>query len=188
MVRPIMMGLVLGGADCVWDDLRALEAMAGPWPGTVVAVNTIGALWPHRLDHWATLHPEKMGLWIEARAENGHPPGFTIWAHELDRWHSKRGRELVDRTLPVPMKTGSSGLFAVDVARAVGCERVVLCGVPMTASPHFGRSEAWPEADRYWPRWVERLAELSSVRSMSGRTRDLLGAPSPGWLAETVPC
>ena len=183
-----MIGLVLGGADCIWDDLAALEDATGPWPGIVVAVNAIGALWPRRLDHWATLHPEHMAPWLEARIENGYPAGFTVWAHELERWHSKKGRDLVDRTLPVPRRSGSSGMFGVDVARAVGCDRVVLCGVPMSRSPHFGRSDAWRDADTYWQRWEERRADLAPfVRSMSGRTREMLGAPDAAWL-EAVPC
>src|SRR5688572_6460764 len=53
--------LLLGGADCVWDDVNALESMLGStWPGIVIAVNDIGAMWPRRLDHWCSLHMENM--------------------------------------------------------------------------------------------------------------------------------
>lgn len=180
MVRAAMIGLVLGGADCLWSDLHELEAVTGPWPGPVIAVNDAGVHWPRRLDHWATLHPEDLQPRLDARAENGYPGGFIVWAHERDPWHSTGGRHLVDRTLPVPTKTGSSGLFAVSVARAIGCERVVLCGVPMTATPHIGGGGPWTEVERFWPLWDAE--SLEDVRSMSGRTRDLLGAPDREWL------
>ena len=49
--------IVLGGADCVWDDVLAWEAIYGRrWDGLVAAANDIGCHWPRPLDHWATLH------------------------------------------------------------------------------------------------------------------------------------
>lgn len=186
---------ILGGASCVRDDFAALEAMVGaPWPGIVVAVNDIGCHWSGRLDAWVTLHPEKLHVdkdhpqawgWLQQRAEAGHPNGFLTVA--------KRNPELVDR-LVTPWAAGSSGLLAVVAAEGVyGCgpggSRAVLCGVPLDDRPHFTGSlvhpagKRWSSADSHWRGWKRNLDRMRGwVRSMSGRTRDHLGAPDAEWL------
>ncbi|MCI0434489.1 MAG: hypothetical protein L0271_12740, partial [Gemmatimonadetes bacterium] len=69
--------ILLGGAASVWDDYVALcELITGDWIGLIAAVNDIGCHWPGRLDHWITLHPEKMARWRHERAVRGLPaPG-----------------------------------------------------------------------------------------------------------------
>lgn len=151
--------LVLGGASCLWDDLRSL----GPFVGPVVATNEAGAHYPHRVDHWATLHPEKLGAWAAERRAWGGNTDFVAWTTAFPGWDK-----------------GSSGLHAVAVALlGLGCKRVVLCGVPMSTEPHFFDATPWGKADVHWPAWLERLEEMEGrVFSMGGRTRELLGAPA----------
>lgn len=179
--------LALGGAECLWDDLRELEenVLGEPWPWLVGACNEAGADWPRRLDHWASYHPEKFltvcspgagGAWIERRREAGHPDGYTLW--------SSRAEEIVDRT--IGMEGGSSGLLVVRVLLKVGAERVVLCGMPMDERPHYHDGhggEPWDHADMHWKEW-ERQRDLLAgrVRSMSGRTRRELGYPDREWI------
>lgn len=92
----------------------------------------------------------------------------------------------------LPWAGGSSGMLAVQVALTLGCTKVILCGVPMTATEHFSQSHEfdadhtrWTEADMHW-RAFERVHALgwfeNKVRSMSGRSRDLFGAPTREWL------
>jgi hypothetical protein len=85
-------------------------------------------------------------------------------------------------------------MLATAVALHLGCSRIVLCGVPMTKTPHFAESVVhphtrnWSSADGHFRAWKkpDMLAKLQGrVRSMSGRTRDLLGAATPEWLAES---
>lgn len=82
--------------------------------------------------------------------------------------------------LPHQFVSGSSGLFAVKVALIdLGYEDVVLCGVPMTATPHFDDNVPWPEVDLFKLGWEQALPQIDGrVRSMSGWTRELLGAPN----------
>lgn len=163
-----MHALVVGGAACLWDDLRSL----GPWTGIVVAVNDSIAHYPHRIDHAATLHPEKLAGWTEGRARRGGNLDFTSW--------SRRNPELVDRTIK-GWSSGSSGLLAVGVAFAAGAERVVLAGVPLTSEPHYFDAAAWEAFHLYRDAWERRAEALRGrVYSLSGWTRDLLG--SPPWL------
>lgn len=201
--------LILGRGRTVWTDVEWLveELMGGEaWPGLVVAVNEIGVYWPGRLDHWVTMHPEKFdavgpdgdGLWRQRRADlfGGEGPATTTAAVT---WGTDRRPDLVDRVLEDADQWigGSSGLLAVGVARALGCRRIVLAGLGITAEPHWterwaaaadgeraGEEErAWEYADVHWPSWEEKAPELlGRVRSVSGRTAELLGRPTVDWL------
>lgn len=173
----------MGGAQCVWGDLKALEAMIGrAWPGWIVAANDVGS---HLsvLHHWVTLHPEKMRKWEKDRRDNGHPTEYIRWGRRIHP------------DLDLQAKSwggGSSGLLAVAVAvDKLGAERVVLCGTPLNRTPHFDEStvhptgKTWSSANSHWRVWTKDTVKArlkDRVRSMSGRTRDLLGEPTAEWL------
>jgi len=83
---------------------------------------------------------------------------------------------------------GTSSLFGVWVAREVGCDRVVGCGMPMTMEPKFFNGmegHKWPakQVDIYRKAWKDEAVELAKFfRSMSGWTAKLLGKPNAAWL------
>jgi hypothetical protein len=186
--------LVLGSASCLQDDLDALDALAGPWSGIVVACNDAGWLYPGRLDHWASLHPERFPDWLPRRED----AIATLWTtpesmrdgdelrrhpHEvrdLAPWWHKHGN------------SGSSGMLAVQVA-LLHADRAVLCGMPLDTRAHrpgvigpppggFDMAHAFRETwEAQTPRMVDR------VRSLSGWTKDLLGEPSKHWIEGTEP-
>ena len=174
--------LILGGADCRVSDVEALESVAGPWDGLVIAVNDAGADWPRRLHHWVSLHPERFhlieygkGRWVAKREENGHEPAGQLWGA------NRRAMDGV-QFLKCRMPGGSSGLYAVEVAMHLGATRIVLCGVPMDASVNPYHGEAWTGHRNYRGPWQRHAQRLTNVRSMSGWTLDLLGAPTEDWL------
>lgn len=71
-------------------------------------------------------------------------------------------------------------MATVVATRELGCLGV-LCGMPMDERPHFhgGRGRrAWTDADFHWDVWLRFRHLLGRARSMSGRTRELLGAPT----------
>lgn len=80
--------------------------------------------------------------------------------------------------------SGSSGLYAVKLLMDRGFRKVVLAGVPMDAAGgHFFDPAEWGEVSSFWQVWLEQLPRLEDkVKSMSGRTRELLGAPDMHWL------
>lgn len=176
--------LVLGGADCVWDDLFDLETMLGEaWRGIVIGVNDVGCVWHRRLDHWCTLHPPYLRAWKEIRHTNGFPGGYVCWTSSVVSSHKG-----VDHTVQ-GWGSGSSGWLALGVAKGVGCSKVVLCGVPLEVRPHFAESvehqpdEPWIMARSHYTEWRKRRNEVQGwVRSMSGMTKKLLGAPDLAWL------
>ncbi len=166
---------VVGGAAGGLEELERL----GDWPGLIVGVNdTAGEL--RRLDHLCTLHPEKLPEWLEARVAQGLPGTPVTWG-----WAGAHPRhvESCDRVIK-GWASGSSGLFAVSVALLeLRASQIVLCGVPMGPEVNRWRGEPWIYAFRHRPQWEERRREMAPhVRSWSGWTRQLLGAPTAPWL------
>ena len=190
MTKRTDIALVLGGAACVWLDLAALERMIkGEWPGLVVAANDVGVHWKRDLDAWTSLHPDRL-----TRVDVRHPKRWS-WLDQREQaggntpelW-ARKNRFGVANQVQDRFKGGSSGLLAVEVALEMGAERVVLCGCPMTVSPHFNESIvhgplAWKSADSHFRTWLRHRVILEPhVRSMSGRTKDTFGAPTRAWI------
>jgi hypothetical protein len=175
----LLTALVLGGAAGVWEEARAAHALFTP--GLTVAVNDAIAQYDGHLDIAVTLHPDKMAGWRYQREANGFKPAQKCIGHKQ--------ADGIDETtgflFPGQKLSGSSGLFAVKVALDAGCERVVLAGVPMTDSgAHFFDSKPWTECRSFHEGWQQAMPHIQHVvRSMSGWTREILGAPTPGWLA-----
>jgi hypothetical protein len=173
--------VVLGGAACLWADVAALRTLTDPVRCTIVAVNDAGFLWPGRLDHWATLHPEELRWRAMRRQARGYPGGWRTW------------------TCPAPLGPndymlagwgkGSSGLLGVGVAyEGLGLRRIVLCGVPMDGQGHAGRpTGGWAAWSSHRAAWLEKPELSGVVRSLSGWTREVFGAPTAEWLTEGGP-
>lgn len=189
--------LILGGASTVWRDVAVLETMIdGYWPGVVIAVNDVGVIWPRRLDHWASIHAEKLTTtvgwknpdggphgWAGLRASRGLPGEARIWSNVRGRHHGQ-----IDHVIQ-QWASGSSGLFAVSVAYHLGMQRVVLAGMPMDDRAHFPESlvhhpeQRWTSVRSHrgaWDTYLPRLRERT--RSLSGWTREQLGPPTVAWL------
>lgn len=174
--------VVIGGASCVWDDLEKAKSLATY--DLLIAINDAGAAYPGQVDYWVTLHPEKLAAWAKKREENSHAPALQYVAHSGNTEDKRPGRGFgVSFTVPYTWP-GSSGLFAVEIAlKTLDVDRVVLCGVPMNADPHFFDPEPWSAVKGFWQAWPDAYPHIKDkVRSMSGRTQELLGAPTRQWL------
>jgi hypothetical protein len=177
--------LVLGGADCLWDDLDIARKLVDPEACTIVAVNDAGIYWPGRLDHWATMHPEELAGRAREREKLGHPGGYVTWTRPYP-FGMKDREKLCDQI--IDGYNGSSGLVAVGVAIETGHRRVLLCGMPMDARAHFNREGAWTAGIGYRERWLELADQLRlRCRSFSGWTRELLGEPTAEWVDSVAP-
>lgn len=168
--------IILGGASCVWDDAKA----ASFDPDVVIAINDIGTVWPH-VDYWVTFHPEKWDKWRGERDRVKLPPARVHVSHAppadvvMTKW-----------TMPGSVRSGGSALLAVKVAMELAqCDRIVLAGCPIDGKQsHYFDSQVWPDADNFTTAWREAVNHIGScTRSMSGFTRELLGAPDVNWLA-----
>lgn len=176
-MKPIV--CVIGSAECWREDFEAFRAVhAGPFD--VIAVNAALWLYDGEITHAVTIHPEHMDGWLEKRT--GNLP--TLWTTESKR---HRVRDGVYKTLG-HWGTGSSGLFGVTVALHLGYTRVLLCGIPMDPRPHAPDASpkweggSWNDYEIHREGWTHHKDKLGCVRSMSGWTQALLGAPDAEFL------
>ena len=171
--------MVLGGAACVYDDIKAAEKLFTA--DIIVAVKDIGITWP-KVDYWATYHPERLPKELGERRALGLPDPKLIYTY------NKRVPKGID--IPMQMmntKGGSSGLMGTEAALLVA-DKVVLCGIPLDpVQKHYRRprKQGWPPAIMYRLAWRQVHGKLKDrVRSMSGWTREFLGAPTEEWLRD----
>jgi hypothetical protein len=165
--------LILGGGAGVWDDYASVR----PWGGEIMAVNDIGAFCHDRVTHWVTLHPEFMAGWLEYRRRHCYGEGSKPFVHTF------RAHATADAVWPLEAAAGgTSGLFAAFVGLLLGYERIVLAGIPMDGGPHFFDPpwQVTETAARHivlqWDQARDDFFE-GRVKSLSGRTREWLGAP-----------
>lgn len=179
--------LVLGGAACVWSDIEAALDL-GEYD-LVVACNDVGAAWPGELDAWVSLHGEKFDLWTARRDKAGHPPAKSVIGHAVARDGVLRMPKAITgyavHRFEGQKEAGSSGHFAMKYAiEDLGVDKAVLCGIPMDPIPHFFDKADWTAWRSHWRGWIEAQPHYKDrARSMSGRTRELLGAPDEEWLS-----
>jgi hypothetical protein len=180
--------LVLGGGATLHDDLERARKTV-PFDA-VVACNEAGIEWPGELRAWVSLHARYYSTgpnWRKQRADKGYPPAKAHYGHP----EAFKGANMPD-VIATPYsfageKSGSSGLFAAKVALVdLGFDRVVFCGVPMDPIPHFTGRESWVPRDTdgrtsahgFRNSWLAVPQDYRDrMRSMSGWTRVLLGAP-----------
>lgn len=172
-----MIALCIGGARCVWDDLRAAKALMGDRPYLVIACNYAGARYPERLDGWASLHPEMVALWRRKRAR--------IAPDKVRTFSPKRHPDAPGIKTVRDRFHGSSGLYMAQVAiQQFKASGVILCGVPMdNEAGHIAIPGRWEGAGRYRTGFEAAVPVFGSrLRSMGGWTADLLGRPDPEWI------
>lgn len=164
--------IICGSAETLFDDLdRAVELRPHH---TIVAVNAAAEI--VAADHLFTLHPEKMEVWRErqfqltGRWATTHSAPRARPGVDIDFWWERAGGR------------GTSGWGAAKMALEMGHDEAILCGITMDAMPyaHRGPAKAFmsPTVLQSYRHYIERDVEWHpKVRSMSGWTRQLLGAP-----------
>lgn len=167
---------VLGGANTLQDDLAAARELVTP--DTIIACNDAGVDYEGELPHFCTLHTEKLINWMKIRESKGLPPPHNYWTSNTKFLPSGFNFRRVKSW------DGSSGLLCISVAIELGFTHIILCGVPLEKkAAHYHDSNDWRDAPKYRAAWVKYLPHMKhSVRSMSGWTQKLLGAPSVEWL------
>lgn len=184
--------LVVGCAACVWKDV--LQAQKLCHYDTIICVKMAGVYWPGRFHIWAGVHPEYMADYIQKRRRRfPFSDSYEIVApleSELDNNYRKIP---VDRRVSYHWgdnsRTGSSGLYGVKVAINDEHTHVVLAGIPMDGQKHFTRGKSWIEgaSGSYRHGWIDALPYIKDrVRSVSGWTKELLGQPTPEWIANNA--
>ncbi len=183
--------LLCGSAASVIDDLNAAEAMR---PGAPVwCVNTaFGAV--ERGVNLLTHHHDR-SAWLRGlyRYLRGTNPVVHTRRPEGELPHDRHNRVSVDYWWSVPAFVGgSSGMWAAHVCAQV-FDEVILCGIPLSPGGYhpdvvldrqvrrgeYGWDDSRGAVTRYqgFAAQYAREGSLPGVRSMSGYTRDVFGAP-----------
>lgn len=162
--------IVAGTGRCLFRDLAEC-----PTGLPIIAVNYAGLVL-HHVAHIASYHARAAGLIGQLRAMTGH----TFKREPLPEVHSTAEAPGVTHVWPErDGGGGSSGLFAVRVALALGFGRVILAGVPLDDSGRFydpPDDRPFDFAANYLDTWVKALPDFQGrVVSCSGMTKTLLG-------------
>ena len=179
--RPdLTVAIVVGGSEEWQRDLETAKKLLNGQPVRYFIVNDQIKTFPEPAI-CCTLHPDKLNgaeNWLGIRQRAGLPPPLQVWAH--------RKHVAVTNDTASLEWLGSSGLFAVQVARLEGYRKIIGCGIPMTVDGgHFERHQHWQSAISFRKGWVRYKHEIEKCfRSMSGWTLEQFGGPDEKWLGE----
>ncbi len=181
--------VVCGDGACIWDDLERLgcrrdggNARRGSVAGDFdfLTVNKAVETFPGNIEHAYSNEPSLLNAFVAARRNEYRTefegPKHTHSMRHGCKWHWPLGGH------------GTSGLGAVLVGFGLGYEQVILCGMPLDDGPHNGEPP-WRQCrfsreaadtregnmNAHWKRAKDAFG--SRLKSMSGRTKDWLGAP-----------
>ena len=150
------------------------------YPDAVVfAVNDVGMYLPH-VDHFVSLHGEKLLHWAGVRADGTSKPIHAEFkTHTGKHYPASIDYKWEGLTPLMPL----SGYFAMQLAWIMGASRIVLIGCPGDSTKRFFDAKPKP-GERYSELGIRkqiedemrRLPEFkAAVRSTSGWTRDYFG-------------
>lgn len=180
--------IVLGSAARAPHDLNLARARHPYAP--IIGLNDVAKLMP--LDHLYSLHYERLPEWQRYQVEHfGHRP--VTHASEYIKKRRERGEfPEIDYWWVGTHCGGTSAWGAVRMAKMMGYSTVILAGCPLDGGgycvEHTPNNDckavgAVPADDPMIVRYQRRIAEFVqggegvNVFSMSGWTRELLGAP-----------
>lgn len=181
--------LVIGCANEVWQEVE--EAQKLGHFDTIYCVKMAGIYWAEGPFVWVGLHPEFWDRYKLERTKLGLPHDcyetVAPLPSEVGNHHQCKSDRNTSFRFPGMTSSGASGLFAVKVAMEDGHDRIVLAGVPMTRETgHFVRGAPWQQFDNFTSAWKVMKPKLQGrVKSVSGWTRELLGAPDQKWFDGT---
>lgn len=178
--------VIVGDGWNVWSDLDAFGCAVQHRRGCVakegwdfLTVNKAVETFPGNIEHAYSNEPSLLLKFVAAR-RNEYTREFTGPVHlhssnEGVQWHWPWGG------------WGTSALGACFAGVGMGYEQIVLCGVPLDDGPHNGEPpwrkggftrEAASTVDGGVNHHWKRARGTGKIFSMSGRTREWLGAPA----------
>ena len=162
--------IVTGAAECVHDDIMAAP-INNKLAWMAIGLDAVDKyLYP--IDYVATFHPDEIPAIKERRAKIGGNTDYKVISHE-----DKNNPDIVIKDWWKP--TGSSALLGIQAAiEVLGYQRIILCGCPLIGKSVKGND--YEVFRRGWENNIDKIKDF--VRSMSGWTRDFLGAPTEAWL------
>lgn len=168
--------IICGSGRCVWDDLKKVEAQYLD----IMAINDMIAYLPFKMRHAFSNDHHTLMYWKRCRRNEYRPLDDKVFLHSSTQTPSIIG-------WPWPCH-GTSALNACYTGLALGYDEIILAGVPMDDSGHFfsppyEKSNFHNEVPyredgtmKYWANAKNNVFQ-GKVKSLSGRTKDLLGEP-----------
>jgi hypothetical protein len=183
--------VVVGSAPCVHEDFTQAHALFPAWP--LIVVNWAGLRHLGPIAFWASIHRRLIYRAIKMRKNRGGDMKF----HAYIKIPPGEKIQRVDAPTKIKpfkpkMGSGSSGLFAVEVALKLGYDRLLLCGIPLEGDHSLQVNDQEEERIRFGKPFVEsfRKAWLNNydtlkpvIRSMSGWTKEQFGGVEE-WINE----
>ena len=171
--KEIMM--ITGSAPCVLEDIDGFFSAFGlPHSCCCFMIIGLSASGMHAIysRYMATYHPNQIPEIKKRRESIGGNTDYTVISHL-----TSPGVDIIEPLLPGD-RSGSSSLLGALAAIKLGYDRIVLCGCPLE-----GKNNNGSPYDSFRVGWENKKKYLNDrVRSMSGWTRELLGAPTQEWL------
>ena len=177
--KPI---IIMGGAKCVWDDLKKAKKLIEKHD--LAAVNDIGVHYPERIHHWLSLE-RRISEWYEQRNNNHHPMDVLVHVYYHDRLlDHKRHINYFWKMEKSPIM---SGVFGPIALKALGYKRIILAGIPSDKQPRFFDPpdkdyHPWKCSQGSWLNHKDYFDD--TLRSMSGFTKEVFGEPTKEWLGD----
>lgn len=163
---------ILGCGHNVWDDI---DRFPGRRNGHILCVHDIATHFPEQIHHMHSNYGHMIDHWAQIRGWRFVNTGFLHCCSPIGypspphvaRW-------------PVPSK-GSSSLTATLIGLLMGYAPIVLAGVPLDDGGHYYDRPHTVEnqlgvCEKWWVQARDIYFE-GRVKSLSGKTRDILGAP-----------
>lgn len=181
--------IVIGSAPCVHEDTKLARAQFPDWP--LIVVNWAGLRHLGPIEFWASIHRRLIYKAIPMRREAGGDMKFTAYI-KIPPGEKVQRTQAPTRIVGEKQKmgSGSSGLYAVEVALRLGYEFLLLAGIPLTGDSSLQCNDKEEERIRFDKPFVESFRKAwenhfhtlqPHVRSMSGWTKEQFGGPEE-WL------
>lgn len=173
--QPYPIGILCGSSQTVWTDLAQAELLAPKHEK--IGINFFPVHYRDNVTHWVTVHSDKMRYWLPLRQYYNNSKAWT---------HSYMDDASIDIVWDIRYDSGTSSLYALQIALKMGYQKILLCGITLDEQPCFydPPTHTYKHAQRERTAWKQLPDDMKSkVRSFSGFTKDLLGTPTQEWLS-----
>lgn len=176
--------IILGAAPCLEADLAFLEQKFGKRfllnesDFMAIGVDAVGR-GCLLVQYVATYHPEDIPL-IKDKMRG--LAGYKIISHVENGTRDINNRLVdgIDIIVPYDPPSGSSALLGALGGIQLGYKKIILCGCPLEGMSKNQPKESYLSFHKGWQ--VKRNKVIDYIRSVSGWTKDFLGAPDEEWL------
>lgn len=168
------LAVICGGGKTMWEDLEEVRSLTTKFD--IIAVNVAGLV-IMEAKHIYSMHTAQLSA-ISLFRKNEY-------CNHIALVHAIRKDEHIDYAWRCTVGASTSGLNAVALAKLLGYNKSVLCGVPMDGSGYFYKptfNDTFKDDCRLKEIHCVKERLKDQVKSMSGRTKEVLGYPTKEWI------